>query len=84
MEIWPQAPQKLKILICFTFTRSDLIIRFQRAINHYLEIILSQDMTKKRVLGQKMHKYGNSAQTPKFWEFFEIVKNFRIVLSIRF
>ena len=37
-------PQKLKLLIFFMFTRSDSLICFQGALNHYLEMIVSQDM----------------------------------------
>ena len=53
MVIQPQTPQKLKVLILFMFTRNDSLIRFQRALNHYLEMSLSQDMSKKCVFGPK-------------------------------
>ena len=55
----PRSPTNLKFWFFFTFTRSDLIIRFQRAINYYLEIILTQDNTKT-CFGPKMTKYGYS------------------------
>ena len=53
MVIQPQDDQKLKNLIVFTFARRDLIIRFQGTINHYLETILSQDMSKNVFWDQK-------------------------------
>ena len=39
-------PRIVKILKMFTVIRSILPIRFQQALNHYLHIILSQDMSK--------------------------------------
>ena len=45
-------PRKLKILISFNFTRSVSLIPFQRAFNHYQEIILSHDMPKNVFLAQ--------------------------------
>ena len=40
MVIWAQTPRKLEFSIFFTFTFTDSLIRFQRALNHYQEIIL--------------------------------------------
>ena len=62
-------PLNMKILNFFMFTRSDSLIRFQRALNHYLEIILSQEMSKtaqKCVLGPKCPYVVNCPQTPIF------------------
>ena len=44
MVIRPQAPQKLKNMDFYIATKNVLLIRFQQDLNHYLEIILSQDM----------------------------------------
>jgi hypothetical protein len=52
MVIRAQAPQKLKILEFFIFIRCDLPIRFQQALNHYQEIILCLDTSKKVILVQ--------------------------------
>ena len=61
-------PKKSKILIFFMFTISDSLIRFQRALNPYLEIILSQEMYKtvqKCVLGPKSPNIVIRFQTPQ-------------------
>ena len=46
MVIRPQNSRKVKILKIVTITRIALEIRFQQALNHYLEIILSRNMSK--------------------------------------
>ena len=52
-------PQKWKFLIFIIFTRRDSLIPFQRALNHFLQITLSQDMNLFSYLskmGQNMEK----------------------------
>ena len=74
MVIRPKTRQKLKILNFFIFTRSDSLIHFQRALNHYLEIILSREMSKtvqKCVLGPKSPNMVIRPQPPKILKYFE-------------
>ena len=44
MVIWTQTPQKIKMLKFYFFIVISLVIRFQWALNHDLEIILTQDI----------------------------------------
>ena len=44
MVIWTQTAQKIKILKYYFFIVISLVIRFQWALNHDLEIILTQDI----------------------------------------
>ena len=48
--------------------RSDLIIRFQRAINNYLEIILSQKMSKNMFWAQNAQIWLFGPRLPQIWK----------------
>ena len=72
MVIRSQAPQKLKISIFFIFARSNSPIYVQRAINHYLEIILRKNMSKNVFWAQNAQIWLLGPRPPKKW----IFKNF--------
>ena len=69
MVIRPQAPQNLNTLKMFTFTRSYLLICFQQAINHYLGIILSQDISKNVFWAQNAQIWLFGPRPIKIWKF---------------
>ena len=52
MVIWPQTAKNDIFLIFFIFTRSDLPIRFQQAIDHYQVIISTQNIPKNVILAE--------------------------------
>ena len=75
---------KLKILKIFTVTRSIVWVRFQRALYHYLQIILCKDMSQKRVLSPKCPNMVIRSHT--LWKL-KILKIFtvtRSIVSVRF
>ena len=50
MVIWAQTPRKKHFRDCYAITRNVLQIRFQRALNNYQVISLSQYITKNMFL----------------------------------
>ena len=65
MVIRPQTLQKLEILMFFNFIRSNSPISFQRAINHYLEIILRHNIPQNVFWAQNAQIWLFGPSPPK-------------------
>ena len=83
MVTLPQNSRKVNILKIVTITRIALGIRFQRALNHHLEIILSQNMTKN-VFWASNAQIWKTSYRPSNSENFENFTVIRNILPIRF
>ena len=77
----PKHPKiDLFFLIFFSLAGNASSIRFQQALNHYQEIILKQDMHKKRFFSPQRPKYGYSDPYPmKIKKKFAIIGNISLI-----